>query len=81
MLLRSPPLQSAWKRFGRGEFRVTAWCVHTADLDEASHEHDEGNTHQQHCPPMGHNPLCNVLIELWVEDGLLQPGQRPVCIH
>lgn len=30
---------------------------------------------------MGHNPLCNVLVELWVEDGLLQPGQRPICIH
>lgn len=30
---------------------------------------------------MGHNPLCNVLVELWVEDGLLQPGQWPVCIH
>lgn len=46
VLLRSPPLQSAWKWFGRGKFRVTAWCVHTTDLNEASHEHDEGNTHQ-----------------------------------
>lgn len=34
-----------WKWFGRGEFGVTAWCVHTADLNEASHEHDEGNAH------------------------------------
>lgn len=101
-----------WERFGRGEFGVTAWCVHTADLDEASHEHDEGDTHQQDCPPVGlekrtehrsatnthlipissasrrgqsadtyHNPLGDVLIQLWVEDGLLQPGQRPVGVH
>lgn len=101
-----------WERFGRGEFGVTAWCVHTTDLDEASHEHDEGDAHQQDCPPVGlekrtehksatnthlvlissasrrdrpvdtyHNPLGNVLIQLWVEDGLLQPGQRPVGIH
>lgn len=72
----------------------------TADLNEASHEHDESDPHQQHCPPMSlgrkmknrlnaintetprdncsdhavdtyHNPLCDVLVELWVEDGLL----------
>lgn len=55
--------------------------MHATDLNEASHEHDEGNAHQQHCPPMGHDPLCNVFIELRVEDGLLQPGQRPVRIH
>lgn len=101
-----------WEWFGRGEFGVTAWCVHTTDLDEASHEHDEGDTHQQDCPPVGlekrtehkstrnthlilifsasrrdrstdtyHDPLGDVLIQLWVEDGLLQPGQRPVGIH
>ena len=28
-----------------------------------------------------HNPLCNVLVKLWVEDGLLQPRERPVSIH
>lgn len=52
MLLRSPPLQSAWKWFGRGKFGVTAWCMHTTDLNETSHEHDEGDAHQKHCPPM-----------------------------
>lgn len=95
-----------WQRFRRREFGVTARSVHTADLNEASHEHDEGDTHQQHCPPMGlerrtkhktshqntntsqtttdphesrlqrggttyHDPLCDVLIELRIEDGLL----------
>lgn len=86
--------------------------MHTTDLDEASHEHDEGDTHQQDCPPVGlekrtehtsttnthlmlrfsasrrdqsadtyHDPLRNVLVQLWVEDGLLQPGQRPVGVH
>lgn len=28
-----------------------------------------------------HNPLGDVLVELGVEDGLLQPGQRPVGVH
>lgn len=28
-----------------------------------------------------HNPLGNVLVQLGVEDGLLQPGQRPVGVH
>lgn len=28
-----------------------------------------------------HDPLCDVLVELGVEDGLLQPGQRSVCVH
>lgn len=46
MLLRSPPLQSAWEWFRWGEFGVTARCVNTADLDETSHEHDESNTHE-----------------------------------
>lgn len=87
--------------------------MYTADLNEASHEHDEGNAHQQHCPPVGlqrrgehkstiintrknvhvkhcrqnrevdayHDPLCNVLVELGIEDGLLQPGQWSVCVH
>lgn len=30
---------------------------------------------------MRHNPLCNVFIELWIEDGLLQPGEWSICIH
>lgn len=40
------------KWFGRGKFRITAWCVDTADLNKTSHEHDEGDAHQQHGPPM-----------------------------
>lgn len=71
MLLRSSPLQSAWKWFRRRKFGVTARSVHATDLNEASHEHDESNTHQQHCPPMSHDPLCYVLVEFGVEDGLL----------
>lgn len=37
MLLRSPPLQSAWKWFRWREFGVAARCVNTANLNEASH--------------------------------------------
>lgn len=55
--------------------------MHTANLDESSHEHNQGNTHQQHRPPVNHYPFSNVLIELRVEDGFLQSGQRPIGIH
>lgn len=71
VLLRSSPLQSAWQWFGRWQLWVTAWCMNAADLNETSHEHDEGDAHQQHSPPVSHNPLCNVLVEFWVKDGLL----------
>lgn len=37
VLLRSPPLQSAWKWFRWREFRVAAGCMNTANLNEASH--------------------------------------------
>lgn len=53
----------------------------TADLDESSHQHDQSDAHQQHCPPMSHYPLCDVLVQLWVEDGLLESGQGSVCVH
>lgn len=46
VLLCSPPLQSAWKWFWRGEFGVTARCMYAANLNETSHEHDESDTHQ-----------------------------------
>lgn len=41
-----------WQRLWRGQFGVAARGVDAADLDEASHEHDEGDAHQQHCPPV-----------------------------
>lgn len=32
-------------------------------------------------PDTYHDPLGDVLVELGVEDGLLQPGERSVCVH
>lgn len=34
-----------------------------------------------YAPDTYHDPLGNVLIELGVEDGLLQPGERSICVH
>lgn len=46
----------------------------------------ENNVHVKHCRrnrelDAYHDPLCDVLVELGVEDGLLQPGQRSICVH
>lgn len=45
VLLRSPPLQSAWKWFGWRQFGVAARCVDTTDLDESGHQHDQSDAH------------------------------------
>lgn len=41
-----------WKGLRRGQLGIAAWCVDAADLNEAGHQHDQGDAHQQNGPPV-----------------------------
>lgn len=41
-----------WKGFGWRQLRIAAWGVNAADLNEARHQHDERNAHEQDGPPV-----------------------------
>lgn len=41
-----------WKGLRRGQLGIAAWRVNTADLNEAGHQHDQRNAHQEDRPPV-----------------------------
>lgn len=65
-----------WQRLWRGQFGVAARGVDAADLDEAGHEHNEGDAHQQHRPPVSLKDTEALQHVFMVADPPgLQPGQ------
>jgi len=55
--------------------------VHGTAFDKRPHDHDEGHAHENHQIPVIDNPLGHRLQGLPVEQQILQPHQRSICIH
>ena len=49
--------------------------------DKTGHKNDEGDAHEQHCPPELRHPLSNGQQGLFVEQQVLEPHQRTLSVN
>lgn len=86
-MLSTPSKQSSWmpksiREVGSGSLvRIRRRSVHRATFHKYSHEKQPSNSHQDASPPVFMSPLRNRLNGLFIEEEILEAGQRTIRIH
>lgn len=64
-----------------GHVGVAAGSVHAEYLHKQDEHDAPTHTNQHRQPPVAPCPLEDVLVDIWVKDGILETGERPVRVY
>lgn len=62
-------------------FRIVCRSVDRTTLDEEGGEHYKRDGHGHDGPPVFHDPVANVVVQLHVEEYVPQSSKRAISVH